>query len=111
MKPTLLEIPYNGQSFLIDIAEGNMVSLNKLYDIAGAPSNQDPSQWVRLEITKKLIESTNMGKTHIYKTKRGIGSHHHFKHDVKLGLVTVPHPKKDTPIGTVKSILKQAGLK
>ncbi len=38
------------------------------------------------------------------------GSHHHFKHDKKLGLVTIPHPKKDLPKGTVKSILKQAGL-
>ncbi|MDO7715633.1 MAG: type II toxin-antitoxin system HicA family toxin [Flavobacteriaceae bacterium] len=25
--------------------------------------------------------------------------------------MTVPHPKKDIPIGTVKSILKQAGIK
>ncbi|MCT9977809.1 type II toxin-antitoxin system HicA family toxin [Acinetobacter sp. I-MWF] len=38
------------------------------------------------------------------------GSHHHFKHPTKEGLVTVPHPKKDLPAGTVKSILKQAGL-
>ena len=39
------------------------------------------------------------------------GSHHHMKHPIKTGLVTVPHPKKDLPIGTVSSILKQAGLK
>ncbi|UDE99477.1 type II toxin-antitoxin system HicA family toxin [Acinetobacter pittii] len=38
------------------------------------------------------------------------GSHHHFKHPTKGGLVTIPHPKKDLPNGTVKSILKQAGL-
>lgn len=38
-------------------------------------------------------------------------SHHHFKHTSKSGLVTVPHPKKDLPLGTVNSILKQAGLK
>lgn len=42
---------------------------------------------------------------------RVTGSHHHFRHEVKTGLVTVPHPKKDLPIGTVNSILKQAGLK
>jgi len=41
---------------------------------------------------------------------RVTGSHHHFKHGAKQGLVTVPHPKKDLPIGTVKSILKSAGL-
>lgn len=39
------------------------------------------------------------------------GSHHHFKHPEKPGLVTVPHPKKDLPIGTWKAILKDAGLK
>ncbi|MFS2107735.1 type II toxin-antitoxin system HicA family toxin [Ralstonia sp. Ralssp135] len=39
------------------------------------------------------------------------GSHHHYKHPEKRGLVTVPHPKKDLPIGTVRSILKSAGLK
>lgn len=39
------------------------------------------------------------------------GSHHQLKHPTKLGKVTVPHPRKDLPIGTVKSILKQAGLK
>ncbi|MDQ9890054.1 type II toxin-antitoxin system HicA family toxin [Acinetobacter pittii] len=41
---------------------------------------------------------------------RVTGSHHHFKHPTKRGLVTIPHPKKDLPNGTVKSILKQAGL-
>lgn len=39
------------------------------------------------------------------------GSHHHFRHAVLPGLVTVPHPKKDLPPGTLNSILKQAGLK
>lgn len=39
-----------------------------------------------------------------------VGSHHQFKHPTKAGKVTVPHPKKDLPIGTVKSIKKQAGL-
>lgn len=39
-----------------------------------------------------------------------VGSHHQFKHPTKAGKVTVPHPKKDLPIGTVRSIIKQAGL-
>lgn len=38
------------------------------------------------------------------------GSHHTFKHNIKKGKITVPHPKKDLPIGTVKSIIKQAQL-
>ena len=39
------------------------------------------------------------------------GSHHHFKHPTKKGKVTVPHPKKDLPQGTVNSNLKQMGVK
>lgn len=39
------------------------------------------------------------------------GSHHQFRHPLKAGRVTVPHPKSDLPKGTVHSILKQAGLK
>lgn len=39
------------------------------------------------------------------------GSHNQYKHKIKLGKVTIPHPKKDLPKGTVASILKQAGLK
>ncbi|WP_425452751.1 type II toxin-antitoxin system HicA family toxin [Ammoniphilus oxalaticus] len=30
---------------------------------------------------------------------------------MKPGFVTTPHPKKDLPIRTQKSILKQAGIK
>ncbi len=39
------------------------------------------------------------------------GSHVQFKHETKKGRVTVPHPKKDMPIGTLKSIERQSGLK
>jgi len=39
------------------------------------------------------------------------GSHHQFKHAIKPGRVTVPHPKKDLPLGTAQSVLKQAGLR
>lgn len=39
------------------------------------------------------------------------GSHHHFLHPTKPGLVTVKHPDKDIPINTLKSIEQQAGLK
>ena len=35
------------------------------------------------------------------------GSHHKFRKNGKI--VTVPHPKKDLPIGTVRAIYKQAG--
>ena len=39
-----------------------------------------------------------------------VGSHHQFKPPSKPGKATVPHPKKDLLIATVRSILKQAGL-
>ncbi|MBW8726622.1 MAG: type II toxin-antitoxin system HicA family toxin [Inquilinus limosus] len=39
------------------------------------------------------------------------GSHLQMKHPSKPGRVTVPHPKKDIPIGTLRSIEKQAGIK
>ena len=39
------------------------------------------------------------------------GSHVQFKHPRKKGRVSVPHPVKDMPIGTVKSIEKQSGVK
>ncbi len=40
-----------------------------------------------------------------------VGSHKQFKHAAKAGRVTVPYPKRDLPVGTLKSIEKQAGIK
>jgi predicted RNA binding protein YcfA (HicA-like mRNA interferase family) len=39
------------------------------------------------------------------------GSHYHFKHPIKRGKVTLPHPKKDLHPKTARSIYRQAGLK
>ena len=39
------------------------------------------------------------------------GDHHQFKHPTKKGRVSVPHPRKDIPIGTLKAIERQAGIK
>jgi predicted RNA binding protein YcfA (HicA-like mRNA interferase family) len=39
------------------------------------------------------------------------GSHRQFEHPTKPGKVTVPgSPSDDIPLGTLKSILRQAGL-
>ena len=38
-----------------------------------------------------------------------VGDHHQFKHPTKKGRVTVTHPKKDIPAGTVRNIEKQSG--
>jgi len=37
------------------------------------------------------------------------GSHNQFKHPQKKGKITIPHPKKEFPIGTLKQIFKMAG--
>lgn len=59
----------------------------------------------------KSLDLIKMVETDGWYEVRVTGSHHHFKHPNKKGLVTIPHPKKDLPNGTVSSILKQAGLK
>ena len=38
------------------------------------------------------------------------GYHHQFKHPFKKGRVSVPHPVKDIPLGTLKNISRQAGV-
>ena len=42
---------------------------------------------------------------------RQTGSHRHFRHADRPGTVTVPHPKAEMAIGTVKSIERQSGVK
>ena len=37
------------------------------------------------------------------------GSHHQFKHPTKPE-ITVPHPRRELPLGTLRSIFTQAGL-
>jgi len=37
------------------------------------------------------------------------GSHHQFKHPTTPGRVTLPHPRKHIPTGTLRSIFRQAG--
>jgi predicted RNA binding protein YcfA (HicA-like mRNA interferase family) len=39
------------------------------------------------------------------------GSHHHFHHPTKKGIVTIPHPVKDIDLKTANSIKHQADLK
>jgi predicted RNA binding protein YcfA (HicA-like mRNA interferase family) len=37
------------------------------------------------------------------------GDHYQYKHPTKKGRVTIPHPNKDTVVGTLGSIYRQAG--
>lgn len=38
------------------------------------------------------------------------GDHHQYKHPTKKRRVTITHPRKDIPVGTLKSISKQSGI-
>ena len=38
------------------------------------------------------------------------GSHVQLRHPTKSGTVTVPHPRRDMPIGTLRSIERQSGV-
>ncbi len=37
------------------------------------------------------------------------GSHHHFGKVGNRFIVTIPHPRRDLPLGTARAIYKQAG--
>lgn len=52
----------------------------------------------------KLIEADG------WEEVRQRGSHKQFRHPTKPGTVTVPHPKSEMGIGTIKSIEKQSGI-
>ncbi|MES2961291.1 MAG: type II toxin-antitoxin system HicA family toxin [Pseudomonadota bacterium] len=57
--------------------------------------------------SKKLIRILEMDGWRLISTK---GSHQQYKHPFKKGRVTVPHPSRDFPKGTLASIFKQAGI-
>jgi predicted RNA binding protein YcfA (HicA-like mRNA interferase family) len=57
--------------------------------------------------SRQLITALEADGWYLVRSK---GSHHHFKHPTKPGLVTIPHPKKDLLTKTINSILKQAQL-
>ena len=41
---------------------------------------------------------------------RQVGSHQQFRHPDRPGTVTVPHPKADLAVGTLRSIERQSGV-
>lgn len=73
------------------------------------------------DITKprQLLQHLDERKPAVYRTGYGEawtlvrvrGSHRHYVHSTKPGVVTVPGKlSRDLPIGTERSILKQAGI-
>jgi predicted RNA binding protein YcfA (HicA-like mRNA interferase family) len=55
------------------------------------------------EVIRKL-------EAHGWYEVRQNGSHKQFRHSARLGTVTVPHPKADLAIGTLRNIAKQSGV-
>lgn len=61
---------------------------------------------MKVKDAMKLVESDG------WKIVRTRGSHRHYKHPIKTGIVTIAgHPSNNLDPGTQASILKQAGLK
>ena len=62
-------------------------------------------------MTVKVRDLTRLIESDGWKHVRTTGSHRHFKHKTKPHVVTLAgNPGDDVPIGTLKSILKTAGL-
>ena len=57
--------------------------------------------------SREIIKILKSDGWFLYRVK---GSHNIFKHNFKKGTVPVPHPEKDLPSGTCKSILKLAEI-
>ncbi|WP_168404426.1 type II toxin-antitoxin system HicA family toxin [Erwinia amylovora] len=58
--------------------------------------------------SSKLIERLEENGWTLVRVK---GSHHTFKNPDFTDLITVPHPSKDIKPGTLRQILKKAGIK
>ncbi|MCH8167139.1 MAG: type II toxin-antitoxin system HicA family toxin [Proteobacteria bacterium] len=56
--------------------------------------------------SRKLIRKLKAGGWIVVAQR---GSHVQLKHPEMPGRVTVPHPRRDLPTGTVRSIYRQAG--
>jgi len=59
----------------------------------------------------KVRDLIRMVESEGWKHVRTTGSHRHFKHSSRPNVVTIPgHAGDDVPVGTMKSILRAAGL-
>ncbi len=56
--------------------------------------------------SRDIIKKLKKDGWYLHHTK---GDHQQFKHKEKLGKVTVAHPNKAIPIGTLRNIFRQAG--
>jgi predicted RNA binding protein YcfA (HicA-like mRNA interferase family) len=58
--------------------------------------------------SREVIKAIEAEGWYLIRTR---GSHRHFAHADRPGIVTVPHPKADLAIGTIKSVEKQSGVR
>ncbi len=74
---TKFEVNYNGTKFLMDVADGNLMSLNEIYTAAGSPSFREPSRWITNEDVVRFIDELcntyNTDRKGIIKVTRGKG--------------------------------------
>ena len=56
--------------------------------------------------SREIIQRLRRDGWELIRTK---GDHHVFRQPDGGGIVVVPHPKRDIPVGTLRSIFKQAG--
>lgn len=61
-----------------------------------------------METSRKLVRMLRKDGWEIDRIK---GDHHTFKHPDKTELITLTYPKKDLPLGLVRSIYRIAGWK
>ena len=56
--------------------------------------------------SREIIQRLKREGWELVRTK---GDHHVFRRPDAGGIVVVPHPKRDFPLGTLRSIFRQAG--
>lgn len=57
--------------------------------------------------TRKIMKALGKAGWALIRVK---GDHHIFKHPTRPGIVVLPHPKRDLPVGTLRDIEKVTGL-
>jgi hypothetical protein len=96
---TKFEVNFNGVQFLLNVADGAMMSLNEIYAAAGSPAGKEPWRWLETEGSKQFIdsimESLHLAKNVILKTSRarldrGGGTWAHWKIAVRYAAYLAP---------------------
>ena len=98
------------QSFITRCIQGCLSGTRGIGRSGGSYVLLDEYRLVCMMHTRNSSDLIKLLMSHGWMLNRSRGSHHVYKHPIKSGHITVPHPKKDLGQGIVKSILKQAGI-